>query len=72
MGVFKSRTPWKYIWALKCENEYRKVNSPSDSQAAKLITTMLNYKNINLRNAMKKKKKLLLPVYQYIEQQQQS
>lgn len=48
------------------------MNSPSDYQAAKLITTMMNYKNINLRNAMKKNTKLLLPIYQYIEQQQQS
>lgn len=44
------------------------MNSPSDSQAAKLITTMMNYKNINLRNAIKKTTKLLLPIYQYIEQ----
>lgn len=51
------------------------MNSPSESQVAKLITTMMTYKNINLRNRNAvggKKKLLLLPVYQYIEQQQQS
>lgn len=26
------------------------MNSPSESQVAKLITTMMTYKNINLRN----------------------
>jgi len=36
------------------------MNSPSDYQAAKLITTMMNYKNINLRNAMKKKHKTVV------------
>lgn len=49
------------------------MNSSSESQVAKLITTMMTYKNINLRNRNAVGGgKLLLPVYQYIEQQQQS
>lgn len=66
IGAFITRTPWKF-WALKYENDHRKVNSPIDSQAAKLVLPCWIIKVLISDIPWKN---LLLPVYKCIEQQQ--